>query len=169
MGRVELANGDGVDEGAAGWVLGDAGIVDDEVDGGGLGQEGPGVGVPAVAAVHGLHGEYAELGGGRDVEALLLGAGAGGAEGEGVADALGEADLLLDGGVVAEADGEGTLRHHQQHVPLLLPPLDVLHEARRLPLRDRVVPDYLRAPQCRSPRPLLEVPIRQQSCTRLTS
>lgn len=44
-------------------------------------------------------------------------------------------NTLFDERLVAQTDGEGALWHHQQHVALLLPGLDVLHEAGYLPLR----------------------------------
>jgi len=128
-GRVEGLDGDGIDDGAARRVLVDAGVVDGEPHGGVPGLEGVGVGVPAAAGVHGLDREDAGLRGDGHVELLGLGAGARRAEGDGVGHAAGQAwKLLPDGRVVAEANGPCALRHHQDHVVLLLPGLDVLHE-----------------------------------------
>jgi hypothetical protein len=164
-GRVERPDGDAVDERAAGGVLLDAGVVDDERDDVELGLEGPGVRVPAVAAVDGLHREHAPLGAHRDVEALRLRAGARRAEGDGVVGAAGHGEALADGGLVAQAHGVGALRDDQEHVALLVPRLDVLDEARGLPARDGVGALHHRAVHQRRPgRALLEVAVREQPC-----
>ena len=61
--------------------------MDDEVDGGLFGEEGPRVGVPPVAAVGGLDGENSAVRSDGDVEAFGLSASASGGEGDGVAEA----------------------------------------------------------------------------------
>jgi hypothetical protein len=160
--RRQGLDGEQVDEGAAGRVLGDAGVVDDERHHAAGCLEGPGVGVPAAAGVDRLDGEDVGLGGDRHVELLGLGAGARRAEGDGVVRAPRQCDPLLDGGLVAQAHGVGALGHRQEHVALLLARADVLHEAGDLPVRDRVAPHHPRAVELRLGRRLLEVAIRQQ-------
>jgi len=161
--RRQGLNGEQVDEGAAGCVLGDTGVVDDQRDDAARGLEGPGVGVPAAAGVHRLDRENVRLGGDRDVELLGLGAGARRAEGDGVVRALRQGETLLDGGLVPEPHGVGALRHRQEHVTLLLPGSDVLHEPRDLPVRYRVAPHHPRAFELRLGWRLLEVAVRQQA------
>lgn len=134
-GRVERADGDGVDERAASGVFVEAGVVDDEVGGGLFGEEGPGVGVPAVAAVCGLDGENAAVRGDGDVEAFGLSAGASGGKGDGVAEAGRQAERLADEGFVAEADGVGAFGDDEEHVALFVAGGDVFHEAGDLPFR----------------------------------
>lgn len=107
------------------------------------GLEGPGVAVPATAAVHGLHGENAGVRGDRHVEPFLLGTGAGGAEGDGVVHAFRYLELLFYRSLVAQANRVDSLGDRQQHVTLLVPRLDVLHEAGDLPLRNGIAACYL--------------------------
>nr|ACR34548.1 unknown [Zea mays] len=156
-------NGKQIDEGAAGCVLGDAGVVDDQGHDAARGLEGPGVGVPPAAGVDRLDREYVRLGGDRHVELLGLGAGARRAEGDGVARARRHGEALLDGCLVPQPHGVRALRHRQQHVALLLARPDVLHVPGDLPVRYRVAPHHPRAVELRLGRRLLEVAVRQQA------
>uniref|UniRef100_A0A804RG43 Uncharacterized protein n=1 Tax=Zea mays TaxID=4577 RepID=A0A804RG43_MAIZE len=177
---VERLDGEGVDDGAARGVFLLPAVVGD-YDGheaGALRPEGPGVGVPADAGVHRLHGEFAGLGrrrgagagrrgGGRHAERLVLGAGARRGEREGVVRALREAaDLLLDGGAGSQPQGLRAVRHRQDHVPLLLARAYELDVAGRLPAGDRVLPGHHRAAHLGLVWRVLEVAVLQRTCAR---
>jgi len=84
--------------------------------------------VPPAARVQRLDRNDAPVRRDRDVYPLLLRARASHHERDGVVHSLHHLNVLLYRRLVPQPHRIGPLRHHQQHVPLLLPRLYVFHE-----------------------------------------
>lgn len=166
IGREELLNGDGVQQGPAGGVLLNSRVVEDDLHGSRSGGEAPSVGVAAVAAVERLEGQVAGERRNRHPEDFVLRAGPGGAEGERVEGSRLDRDVLGDGRLVAEPHGVDSVGHREEHPAGLRPAGDVLHQAPDGPSGEGVLAHEDRLVDLPGLGAQFEVAILQQPCNR---